>query len=677
MSMITYDTLDIKSINTVRVLAVDMVEKAKSGHPGMPLGAAPMAYVLFTRIMNHNPANPLWMNRDRFVLSAGHASALLYAMLHLCGYNLTLEELQAFRQWQSKTPGHPEYGLTPGIETTTGPLGQGIATSVGMAIAERHTAALLNREKLNLIDYYTYVLCSDGDLMEGISSEASSLAGHLKLNRLICLYDSNSISIDGPTTLAFTENVADRYLAYGWHVECIDGNNPEAIEKALLYAKSIIDKPSLIIAKTVIGYGSPNKQNSAAAHGEPLGIEEVKLLKQAFGFPEEISFFIPPEVTELFKQVKVKGQTLENKWLVVQEQYRQEFPDSWRELQERMQNHLPEEWEEWMPDFNASAPMATRQASKKILENLAGKTAFLMGGSADLGTSCGTLLTTQSDFSSSNPEGTNLRFGVREHAMGAILNGIALSGIIIPYGATFFVFADYMKPALRIAALMQAHSIFLFSHDSIALGEDGPTHQPIEQLAMLRALPGFTVFRPADANETKAAWKEALKQKKPVALVLSRQALPILDANRFPISEGVPKGGYVLSEWHTKAPALDSAALIIATGAEVHIALEAQMILEKENFPVRVVSMPSTEQFDLQPDTYREMVLPQAITNRLVIEAASPFGWHKYAGERGCIIGMDRFGASAPGSTTLKEFGFTAEHAAQVLRKMIMKNSNQ
>jgi transketolase len=669
--------VEITAINTVRLLAVDMVERAKSGHPGLPLGAAPMACVLFIKIMKHNPGNPHWINRDRFVLSAGHGSALLYSLLHLTGYDLSLDDLKSFRQWHSKTPGHPEYGLTPGVETTTGPLGQGISTAVGMAIAERHLAARLNREKLNLIDYHTYVICSDGDLMEGVSSEASSLAGHLKLNRLICLYDSNRISIEGPTSLAFTENVAERYLAYGWHVEHIDGNDTDAIEKALLLAKSITDRPSLLIAKTHIGFGSPHKQDTAAAHGEPLGSDEVKLLKKAFGFPEESTFYIPDEVRELFSRVKNKGNDLEAEWQALQAEYSRMFPDSWREVEMRLNHRLPEKWELLMPEFDTSANLATRQASKKILENLAGNIPFLMGGSADLGTSCGTIIAASSDYTAANPGGTNLHFGVREHAMGAIINGMALSGIIIPYGATFLIFSDYMKPALRIAALMKAHSIFLFTHDSIALGEDGPTHQPIEQLAMLRAMPGFTVLRPADANETTVAWKIALAATSPVALVLSRQTLQVLDPARFPIKEGVQKGGYILSEWQTKSPTPVNAALVIATGAEVHVALEAQIMLREENLEVRVVSMPSTQLFDLQPDAYREEVLPSEITNRVVIEAASPFGWHKYAGDRGKIIGIDHFGASAPGTITLREFGFTAEHVAEAVRELIRENENR
>jgi transketolase len=635
-----------------------------------------MAYILFTKIMKHNPANPRWMNRDRFVLSAGHGSALLYSLLHLTGYDLGMDDLKAFRQWRSKTPGHPEYGLTPGVETTTGPLGQGISTAVGMAIAERHAAALLNREKLNLIDYYTYVICSDGDLMEGISSEASSLAGHLKLNKLICLYDSNRISIDGPTTLAFTENVAERYLAYGWHVEHIDGNDTDAIESALLLAKSITDRPSLIIAKTNIGFGSPHKQDSAAAHGEPLGSEEIKLLKKAFGFPVDSSFYIPETVKELFSRIKTKGSGLEAAWQVLQDEYKMAFPESWHEVEMRLNHRMEEKWELLMPEFDSAAALATRQASKKILENIAGKIPFLMGGAADLGSSCGTIISGNSDFTASNPVGAYLRFGVREHAMGAITNGMALSGIIIPYAATFLIFADYMKPALRIAALMKVHSIFLFTHDSISLGEDGPTHQPIEQLAMLRSLPGFTVLRPADANETICAWKIALTATSPVALILSRQSLPILDTFRFPINEGVHKGGYILSEWQTENPAASPYALIIATGAEVHAALEAQKMLTKENLAVRVVSMPSTQLFELQPETYRDSVLPPEITTRVVIEAASSFGWHKYAGDRGKIIGIDHFGASAPGPVTLREFGFTAEHVAEAIRELIREREN-
>ncbi len=670
------DSLDIRAINTVRLLAVDMVELADSGHPGMPLGAAPMAYVLFTRIMRHNPRNPRWINRDRFVLSAGHGSALLYGLLHLCGYDLSLEDLKQFRQWGSRTPGHPEHGLTPGVETTTGPLGQGIATAVGMAIAERHTSALLNRENLPLIDHHTYVICSDGDLMEGVSSEASSLAGHLKLGRLICLYDSNRISIEGATSLSFTEDVAARYRAYGWHVEQIDGNDPAAIEQAIVQAKTCTERPSLLIASTTIGFGSPNKANSAAAHGAPLGRDEVKLLKKAFGFAESESFSVPAKVQALFDTVKERGEASEAMWLLLYKEYGKRHPDLLRQLEERLERRLPKGWETSLPTFEPASGVATRQASQRVLEALTRTVPFLAGGSADLAPSCGTFIPHTTDFTAEERGGSTLHFGVREHAMGAALNGMALSEIIIPYGATFLIFADYMKPALRIASLMQVHAIFIFTHDSIAVGEDGPTHQPIEQLAMLRSLPGLTVIRPADANETKAAWIVALKAHRPVALILSRQSLPVLQETREMASEGVAQGGYIVAEWPEGTLPEGRRAVLIATGSEVHLALEARLMLEAEGIAVRVVSMPSMELFEEQPEEWRRKVLPPEVKNRVVIEAASSFGWHRYAGDRGIVLGIDHFGRSAKGPVVQQAFGFTAEHAAECVQSLFNSSQN-
>lgn len=666
---------DLDAVNTVRLLAVDMVERAKSGHPGMPLGAAPAACVLFTRIMNHNPGNPGWPNRDRFVLSAGHASALLYALLHLTGYDLGIDDLKAFRQWQSRTPGHPEYGLTPGIETTTGPLGQGIATAVGMAAAERHCDAILSRDGIEPIGYYTYVLCSDGDLMEGISSEASSLAGHLKLGRLICIYDSNGISIEGPTTHTFTENIETRYRAYGWDVTEVDGNDTAAIELAVARAKTVKDRPSLIIAKTIIGFGSPGKQNRPAAHGEPLGPEETRLVKRGFGFPEDEYFSIPEKVRNYFIGVREKGIRLERNWDLLWQRYRKLFPEPAAVFENRVREQEGREWICHLPVFDQTGNIATRQASKETLSMLKTAIPFLAGGSADLGPSCGTILDSGSDFSPENPGGDNFRFGVREHAMAAFMNGMALSGVIIPYGSTFLVFSDYMKPALRLAALMKLRTIFLFSHDSIALGQDGPTHQPVEHLAMLRAIPGFCVIRPADANETAASWKSALLRRGPTAIVLSRQALPVLDASRLPVREGVEKGAYVLQEWPENTPSDVRRALVIATGSEVHLALEATCLLKDEGIMVRVVSMPSTELFEEQSEAYRKSVLPPEMKNRIVIEAAAPFGWHRYTGEKGRIIGIERFGSSAPGSVVSREYGFTAAHLADTIREVILENS--
>ncbi len=664
------DPIDLLAINTIRLLSVDMVEKAQSGHPGMPMGAAPMAYVLWTKIMKHNPDNPDWINRDRFVLSAGHGSALLYSLLHLTGYGLSMDDLKEFRQWGSKTPGHPEYSHTPGVETTTGPLGQGLSNAVGMAIAERYCAERLNRPGMELIDYNTYVICGDGDLMEGITSEAASIAGHLKLDKLICLYDANRISIEGSTDLAFTESVYQRFEAYGWHVENIDGNDTQAVQNALTAAKNVSGKPSMIIARTNIGFGSPNKQDSAASHGAPLGAEETAEVRKNFGFPEGESFHVPPSVSAHLSGVREKGDAAEKNWVVLYQAYCEKYPDLAAEMDTMLQNKLPEGWEKLLPEFSPEEKMATRKASSKVLHAVVGKLPFLVGGSADLAPSTGTDVKHASDFMSGNYGGANFRFGVREHAMGAIINGMALSKMLIPYGATFLVFADYMKPALRLAALMQVPSLFIFTHDSIAVGEDGPTHQPIEQLVMLRSIPGLTVFRPADAQETKAAWQIALTHKKPTALVFSRQTLPVLDPEKHPVAEGTAKGGYVLSEWSTPSTGGNRPVILIATGSEVHLALDAQSALQEEGVPTRVVSMPSRELFEQQLETYRNDVLPPSIRRRVVIEAASPFGWDKYATDEGIILGIDHFGSSAPGGTVLKEFGFSTETVTEAANNL-------
>ena len=658
-------SIDEEAIATIRLLAVDMVEKARSGHPGMPLGAAPMAYALFTKIMRFNPANPEWPNRDRFVLSAGHGSALLYAMLHLCGFGLGMEELKQFRQLGSRTPGHPEYGHAPGVETTTGPLGQGISTAVGMAAAERFLAAKLNTAERKLIDHFTYVICSDGDLMEGVSSEASSLAGHLKLGRLVCLYDSNRISIDGSTKLAFTEDVARRYEAYGWHViSRIDGNDLAAIERAVRDAQEIDDRPSMIIVDTTIGYGSPHKQGTAAAHGEPLGSEEAKLVKRAFGFAEDESFVVPDRVYDHFREVAERGAKLEAEWRERWQAFEKDEPTLAGALAELLAGRFPEAWLPDLPEWAAGEKIATRQASKAVLERIAARAPLLAGGSADLGGSTGTLYGGASDFEAGNYGGRNIRFGVREHAMAAIVNGMALSKLVIPYGSTFLVFADYMKPALRLAALMQTPSIFIFTHDSIGLGEDGPTHQPIEQLAMLRAMPGLDVYRPADASETAAAWLFALKRRKPAALVLTRQNLPVLDDADGRLRDGVAKGGYVLADW-TDSGDDQRRMIIVATGSEVHLALEAKALIEARGYAARVVSMPSRELFAEQSPEYRATVLPPSIRARVVVEAAATFGWHDIAGDGGAVIGIDHFGASAPGPQVMEHFGFTAANVAE------------
>jgi transketolase len=661
--------IDAEAITTVRLLAVDMVEKANSGHPGLPLGAAPMAYALFTKIMRHNPGNPSWLNRDRFVLSAGHGSALLYSLLHLCGYDLGLDDLKAFRQFGSRTPGHPEYGHTPGVETTTGPLGQGIATAVGMALAERLLASRLNTDDLTLIDYHTYVICSDGDLMEGLSSEASSLAGHLRLGKLICLYDDNGISIEGPTDLTFTENVRQRYEAYGWHVDEVEGNDLQAIEKSVNEARSQNDRPSMILVHTTIGYGSPNKAGTSSAHGEPLGAAETKLLKQRFGFPENRSFVIPESVREHFRQTATRNAAIEADWQALWSRFMAERQELAGTVETLLEGGIPEAWLSALKPFGPGEPLATRQASKALLGALAGKVPFMAGGSADLGVSTGTSIPGAVDVAEGRFDGFNIHFGVREHAMAAMMNGMALSKIMVPYGGTFLIFADYMKPALRLTCLMRLHVIFIFTHDSIGLGEDGPTHQPVEQLAMLRAIPGLDVIRPADANETLAAWRLALSRRKPVALVLTRQALPRLDAEHLPVLEGTPRGAYTLSDW-SDGPK-EQRVILIATGSEVHPAMAAKEMLEKEGIPSRVVSMPSRELFDEQPESYREEVLPSDVGARVVIEAASPFGWDGMAGPEGKVIGLDHFGASSPGPRLFEAFGFTGLHIAEVAKGLI------
>lgn len=657
------------AIDTARLLAVDMVERARSGHPGMPLGAAPILYLLFRRQMRHNPRNPSWPGRDRFVLSAGHASALLYSMLHLSGYDLSIEDLKGFRQLGSRTPGHPEHGLTPGVETTTGPLGQGLATAVGMAMAERRTAELINRPGFRFAGHHTYVLASDGDMMEGIGAEAASLAGHLRLGRLIVLYDSNRVTIEGPTSLAFGEDTAARYRACGWQVlEVPDGNDTRAVELALAEAKNEEKRPSLIIVRTRIGYGSPHREGTAKAHGEPLGPEETALVKEAFGFPPEESFYVPEEVREHFRPLPELGEALEAEWNDRLSEYRRHYPEEARRFEEALEGGLPEGWESALPDFSPPSELATREASRACLEALARRIPFLIGGSADLAPSCGTLLEEEEAFSA-RTAGASIHFGVREHAMGAVLNGLALSGPFRPYGATFLVFADYMKPAIRLAALMQLPVVYIFTHDSIALGEDGPTHQPVEQLAMLRAVPGLTLIRPSDANETKEAWKAALSARGPVALILTRQKLPVLDPARCRRENGVDAGAYVAADWEGD-PSPGEGAIIVATGSELHPALGARALLEGEGIPTRVVSMPCRERFLRQPESLREQVLPAAVTCRVVVEAASPFGWEGLAGASGRIVALERFGASAPGPALLEAFGFTPEHIAGMVREL-------
>jgi len=661
-------------INTIRMLAADAVEKARSGHPGMPMGAAAMAYVLWTRFLRHNPQNPAWPDRDRFVLSAGHGSMLLYSLLHLTGYDLALDELKNFRQWESKTPGHPEHGITPGVETTTGPLGQGFANGVGMAIAERHLASVFNRPGHEIVNHFTYGIVSDGDLMEGISHEAASLAGHLGLGKLIYLYDDNHISIEGSTDIAFTEDRLKRFAAYGWHVQQVtDGNDLEQLSAAIVAARKETRRPSFIAVRTHIGYGSPNKQDTSGVHGEPLGAEELKLTKQNLNWPAEPAFYLPEEAVSHFHEALEKGAQLDRYWQEAFAAYQTAHPELAARWRQWTDGSLPEAWEEEMPVFNADTKgIATRVASGKVLNAIAGRITNLMGGSADLAPSTKTLIDNEGDFQPPGFEGRNMRFGVREHAMGGILNGMALHGGLIPYGATFLIFSDYMRPAIRLAALMKLHVIYVFTHDSIGLGEDGPTHQPIEQLAALRAIPNLKVVRPCDANETVEAWKAALKSiGGPVALVLTRQNLPVLDRTVYRPAAGLQKGAYVLRDPQDSRPDL----LLMASGSEVHIALAAAAALSDKGIAVRVVSMPCWELFDEQPEGYRRLALPPEVTARLAIEAGSPQGWHRYVGSRGIVIGLTHFGASAPYEVLYEKFGLTADHVVEESLNLLEQNT--
>ena len=647
---------DQSCVNTLRFLAVDAVEQAKSGHPGLPLGAAPMAYVLWDRFLKHNPANPQWVDRDRFVLSAGHGSALLYALLHVFGYDLPLSELKKFRQWESRTPGHPEHGMTPGVEATTGPLGQGFAMGVGMAAVEKHLAAVYNKPGLPIVDHYTYALVSDGDLMEGVCAEAASLAATLGLGKLIYLYDDNHISIEGSTDIAFTENVRLRFQAYGWQVLTVpDGNDLNLIEEAIRLAKEDKDRPSLIAVRTQIGFGSP-KQGTAAAHGEPLGPDAAAATREALAWPPDKRFHVPAEAAVHCQQAVEKGKNGEDQWNNLFAEYQKQYPAEALAFHNAMAGVLPTGWREKIAEFPAGG-MATREASGKVMNQLAGLLPSLIGGSADLAPSNKSYLDGLGDFSAANPAGRNLHFGIREHAMGAMVNGMALHGGVIPYGATFFVFADYLRPALRLAALMQTHSIFVFTHDSIGVGEYGPTHQPIEQLASLRSIPGLTVLRPAEANETRAAWKLAIERKKPVALVLTRQKLTTMEESEYAAADGVPYGAYIVQEAEQKKPQI----ILLASGSEVEISIKAAILLEQKGYRVRVVSMPSWELFDEQSEAYRQAVLPPGVPV-LSVEAGITMGWSKYTGSKGASLGIDHFGASGPGPTVMTNFGFTPEN---------------
>ena len=660
--------LDELCVNAIRFLAVDAVEKAKSGHPGLPLGAASMAYVLWDRFLKHSPGNPEWPNRDRFILSAGHGSALLYSLLHLTGYDLPLEELTRFRQWGSKTPGHPEYGHTPGVEATTGPLGQGFAMGVGMALAERFQAQCFNQPDLALVDHFTYAIVSDGDLMEGVTAEAASLAGTLRLGKLVYLYDDNHISIEGETDLAFTEDVRRRFEAYGWHVSRVaDGNDLAAIDGAIRAAQAETERPSLIMVRTHIGYGSP-KQDTSQAHGEPLGADALRATKEHLGWPAEPPFHVPQRALDRLRGAVERGRRWEEDWRALLTAYGVKYPSEAARYEREQRGELPEAWDADIPVFRPEdGRMATRSASGKVMNALTGRLPNLAGGSADLAPSTNTYLYGYGDLGFGKDCSRNIHFGVREFAMGAIVNGMALHGDVLPYGATFLVFSDYMRPALRLSALMGLHAIFVFTHDSIGLGEDGPTHQPVEHLAALRAIPGFTVIRPADANETAAAWRVAVELKKPVALVLARQTVPVLGADVYPVSESVPKGAYVLADSQGK-PDL----ILMATGSEVQLALAAREKLDGRGIDARVVSVPSWELFFDQPAEYRERVLPPDVTARLAIEAGSPFGWHQWIG-RGDVLGIDQFGASAPGPEMMEHYGFTVDNVVKRAEALVKK----
>jgi len=652
--------IDELCVNTLRFLAVDAVEKANSGHPGMPMGDAAMAYALWTRFLRHNPKNPEWRGRDRFVLSAGHGSMLLYSLLHLTGYPLSLEDLKSFRQWGSHTPGHPEHDPERGIETTTGPLGQGFATGVGMAMAQRYLAERYGRPGFPLFDYNIYAITSDGDMMEGVSNEAASLAGHLGLGSIVYLYSDNKITIEGSTSLAFTEDVGKRFEALNWHVEKVEGNDIEGVSSAIKRAKAEKARPSLIIARTQIGFGSPAKENTSEAHGAPLGGNEAKLAKTRLGWPLEPDFFIPDEALNFFREAITGGDGLEKEWNETFKNYSKQYPETAKEFLSLEESIDSGEWSKGLPCFSPSdKPIATRSASGKVLNSICKKAPFLIGGSADLAPSNNTFMEGLGVFALGKA-GQNVHYGVREHAMAAIMNGVALSGLL-PFGGTFLVFSDYMRPAIRIACLSKMHVTYVFTHDSIALGEDGPTHQPVEHLASLRALPNMVVIRPADASETVEAWKTAITHKGgPIALILTRQALPVIDRKKHGTSDAseLSRGAYVIAGDKSAVPD----AIIMATGSEVHIAIEACERLKQRGVGARVVSMPSMELFNAQDEEYRNAVLPPEVTVRLSVEAASPMGWHRYVGIEGCVMGIETFGASAPYKTLLEKYGFTVEN---------------
>ena len=669
----TKTDLDQLCINTIRTLSLDAIQKANSGHPGLPLGMAPAAYILWTKFMRHNPKNPKWFNRDRFLLSAGHGSMLIYSLLHLTGYDLSLDELKNFRQLHSKTPGHPENFMTPGVEITTGPLGQGFANGVGMGIAQKHLEAMFNKKDFNVIDHFIYCICSDGDLMEGVSYESASLAGHLKLDNLIYLYDDNKITIDGSTDLAFTEDVTQRFESCGWHVsEVADGNDLKAIESAIKEAQKIKDKPKLIRVKTIIGFGMP-KAGTSKAHSDAPGEDAVKETKRNLNWDENAQFFIPKEALAVFREAVKSGAASEKEWEALVKKYEKEFPELGKTLKETRKNELPKDWEKSLPTFDGVEAKATRAYSGEIINAIAATIPQMIGGSADLAPSNNTMIKDSTDFQFGKYEGRNLHYGIREHAMGAAMNGMALYGSVIPYGGTFQTFSDYMRPTIRLAALSRVQTIFVFTHDSIGLGEDGPTHQSVEHLAALRAIPNLALIRPCDAHETREAWRAALlRNNAPTAFAFSRQKVALIDRKKYADAKGLHKGAYILAEAENKkggkaVPKL----LIIATGSEIGLAMEAREKLNASGTPTRVVSMPCWEFFDEQSDAYKESVLPKSLKARLAIEAGVSLGWHKYVGLEGDTLTVDKFGASAPAEDVFRDYGFTVENVIKIAKKLV------
>lgn len=664
-------TIEEKCIDTIRCLAMDAVQKANSGHPGTPMALAPAAFVLWTEHIRYNPRKPDWFNRDRFVLSNGHASMLQYAVLHLTGYDISLDDIKAFRQWGSNTPGHPEYRLTPGVETTTGPLGQGIMTAVGLAMAEAHLAAIFNKDDMKLVDHYTYVFCSDGDLMEGASHEAASVAGHLGLGKLICLYDNNHITIEGNTSLTYSDDVTKRFEAYHWHVQDLGdkGNDLKAISDAFAAAKAVTDKPSMILLRTHIGYGAPNRQDTPEAHGAPLGAEEIKRTKKFYGWPEDQDFLVPEEVYEYMKKVIEKGKDAEQSWNKLKEQYQSKYPGQFALLQQYVAQALPEGWDKEVPVYKPEdGPKATREVSSGFLNAVADKLPWLIGGSGDLEPSTLTLIKSSGYFGKGHYENRNIAWGIREHVMCAASSGLQLHSGVRTYAATFFIFTDYARPAIRLACIMELPVIYVMTHDSIGLGEDGTTHQPVEHLASLRAMPHLCVIRPADANEAVWAWHTAITRTKgPTMLVLTRQKLPVADRTKVAPARNLQQGAYILSKEKGDRPAL----ILLATGSEVQLALDAQQQLWEEDVDARVVSMPSWELFSEQPESYRQEVLPPAVKARLAIEAGSPEGWERWTGEKGAVIGLSHFGSSAPAKELFKHYGFTVDNVLEKSRKLL------